>query len=128
MSLLKFFRSFNHYKFRFFSTIKTKITTNNNEVKWVNGLEKRSHFIEFDDHRLHLLQINKEGIISKDSPAVLLLHGAISNGLQFYSIKGQGLAPYLASKGMNIFVADLRGRGLSTPSIKDDPNSKNHGM
>jgi len=50
-------------------------------------------------------------------PPVLMLHGAIENGRIFYSESGKGLAPYLAQNGFDVFVADLRGRGKSTPSI-----------
>lgn len=52
---------------------------------------------------------------------VLMLHGAIENGRIFYSGSGKGLAPYLARNGFDVYVADLRGRGKSTPSI--DRNS-----
>ena len=46
-----------------------------------------------------------------------MLHGSIENGKIFYSSSGKGLAPFLASNGFDVFVPDLRGRGLSTPSI-----------
>jgi predicted alpha/beta hydrolase len=49
--------------------------------------------------------------------AVLLIHGSIENGRIFYSEKGKGLAPYLASMGYDVYVPDLRGRGKSTPAI-----------
>ncbi|MDA8427849.1 MAG: alpha/beta fold hydrolase [Geobacteraceae bacterium] len=48
---------------------------------------------------------------------VLMLHGAIENGRIFYSGSGKGLAPYLARNGFDVYVADLRGRGRSTPPI-----------
>ncbi len=50
-------------------------------------------------------------------PPVLMLHGAIENGRIFYSGSGRGLAPYLARNGFDVYVADLRGRGRSTPPI-----------
>lgn len=50
-------------------------------------------------------------------PPVLMLHGAIENGRIFYSGSGRGLAPYLARNGFDVYVADLRGRGKSTPAI-----------
>ena len=50
-------------------------------------------------------------------PPVLMLHGAIENGRIFYSGSGKGLAPYLARNGFDVYVADLRGRGKSTPPI-----------
>jgi predicted alpha/beta hydrolase len=48
---------------------------------------------------------------------VLMLHGAIENGRIFYSESGKGLAPFLARNGFDVYVADLRGRGKSTPPI-----------
>ena len=50
-------------------------------------------------------------------PPVLMLHGAIENGRIFFSESGKGLAPYLARYGFDVFVADLRGHGKSTPPI-----------
>jgi predicted alpha/beta hydrolase len=50
-------------------------------------------------------------------PVIFMLHGAIENGRIFYSESGKGLAPYLAEAGCDVFVADLRGRGKSTPPI-----------
>ena len=47
-----------------------------------------------------------------------MLHGAVENGKIFYSEKNKGLASYLAHHGFDVFVADLRGRGLSEPAIK----------
>lgn len=48
---------------------------------------------------------------------VFLIHGSIENGRIFYSRSGKGFAPWLASQGFDVFVADLRGRGKSTPAI-----------
>ncbi len=50
-----------------------------------------------------------------DGQAILLIHGAIENGKIFYSDKGKGLAPYLAQKGYDVFITDLRGKGKSIP-------------
>ena len=54
-----------------------------------------------------------------------MVHGSIENGKIFYSSSGKGLAPYLAQQGYDVFVADLRGRGKSTPSIG---RGSNHGL
>lgn len=54
---------------------------------------------------------------AQSGPPVLMIHGAIENGRIFYSPSGKGLAPYLAAQGYDVYVADLRGRGLSTPRI-----------
>ncbi len=50
-------------------------------------------------------------------PAVLMLHGMMSNGRVFFSASGKGLAPWLAARGYDVFVADLRGKGDSRPLI-----------
>lgn len=48
---------------------------------------------------------------------VLFVHGSIENGRIFYSNSGRGLAPFLARRGFDCYVADLRGRGQSRPPI-----------
>lgn len=48
---------------------------------------------------------------------ILMIHGAIENGKIFYSSSHKGLAPFLCKKGFNVFVADLRGHGNSSPKI-----------
>jgi predicted alpha/beta hydrolase len=76
-------------------------------------------------HTLGLVQIQeihkteKETVDGKSdyAPAVLLVHGAISNSRMFFSKNARGLGPYLARHGINVFICDLRGRGFSTPSI-----------
>lgn len=55
--------------------------------------------------------------VDDSGPPVLMLHGAIENGRIFYSGSGKGLAPFLANNGFDVYVADLRGRGKSTPPI-----------
>lgn len=47
--------------------------------------------------------------------AILMIHGAIENSKIFYNEKGKGLAPFLAEKGFDVFVTDLRGKGKSEP-------------
>jgi predicted alpha/beta hydrolase len=48
------------------------------------------------------------------------LHGAIENGRIFYSESGKGFAPWLATQGFDVYVANLRGRGGSTPPISGE--------
>ncbi|HUX41731.1 MAG TPA: alpha/beta fold hydrolase [Rectinemataceae bacterium] len=48
---------------------------------------------------------------------VLMIHGAIENGRIFHSRSGKGLGPWLASRGFDVFVADLRGHGESSPPV-----------
>ncbi|WP_276497317.1 alpha/beta fold hydrolase [Pontibacter litorisediminis] len=62
---------------------------------------------------LHLRRFSQ----NHQGPPVFLVHGSIENGRIFYSKSGKGFAPWLARQGYDVFVADLRGRGLSTPAI-----------
>lgn len=71
-------------------------------------------------YTLGLMQIKRNELDEATAPAVLMVHGAISNGKMFYSSSGRGLAPYLAGQGFNCFVADLRGRGYSAPSLEEE--------
>lgn len=52
-----------------------------------------------------------------DGQPVLMVHGVMANGRIFYSDSGKGLAHWLAQQGYDVYVADLRGRGRSTPRI-----------
>lgn len=54
---------------------------------------------------------------NEHGPAIFMLHGSVENGKIFYSKNGKGLAPFLAKQGYDVFVADLRGKGLSSPPI-----------
>jgi len=65
------------------------------------------------ENRIHLKRWFDDGA----DEAVVLIHGSVENGKIFYSESGKGFAPWLAERGYDVFVPDLRGRGLSTPSI-----------
>ncbi len=54
-----------------------------------------------------------------------MLHGTIENGKIFYTESGKGLGCFLAEQGFDVYVADFRGKGKSTPSIKD---AQDHGQ
>lgn len=71
--------------------------------------------------RLHVKRLYS----NQAGEAVLMLHGIMANGRIFYSNSGKGLAHYLARAGFDVFVADLRGRGGSTPAL--GPQSR-HGQ
>jgi len=45
---------------------------------------------------------------------VILLHGSFSNRRFWYSPKGLGLGPYLARAGFDVWIAEMRGHGLSS--------------
>jgi pimeloyl-ACP methyl ester carboxylesterase len=77
---------------------------------------QESIFLPQGEHQLHLRHIWKK----KGGPPVFMLHGVIENGLIFYTKKGKGLACYLAEQGFDVYVADLRGRGDSTPKIDEN--------
>ena len=85
-------------------------------------MQQESLFIPIAHHRLHVRHIWQE---SQGTP-VLMLHGAIENGRIFYTDSGKGLACYLARHGFDVYVADFRGRGLSTPRIQDDQSHGYH--
>ncbi|WP_448566644.1 alpha/beta fold hydrolase [Thalassotalea ganghwensis] len=80
-------------------------------------MNQQSYFIEDKHHLLHLRHIwcQPGGI------PVLMLHGTIENGRIFYTERGKGLGCFLAEQGFDVFVADFRGKGKSTPAIADDP-------
>ena len=69
---------------------------------------------------LGLVQINRTDVDLATAPAVFLMHGAISNGSVFQSNRAKGLGPFLAKKGFNVFVGDLRGRGNGSPTLKEE--------
>jgi len=75
-----------------------------------------SHFIDKGSYKLHFKRIYKH----KTGKAIFLLHGSIEDGRIFYSKSGKGLAPFLAEHGYDVYVADLRGKGQSTPKIDQD--------
>ena len=70
-----------------------------------------------DGHTLFMKRIRHA---QHDGPPVLMVHGMMSNGRVFYSDSGKGLAHFLARHGYDVFVADLRGKGRSTPRIGPD--------
>jgi pimeloyl-ACP methyl ester carboxylesterase len=73
-----------------------------------------SIFIPFGEgEQLHIRRFYTDA----GHPALLLLHGSIENGKIFYSDSGKGFAPWMAQQGFDVYVPDLRGRGLSTPAI-----------
>ena len=76
-------------------------------------MQQESIFIVDDGHQLHLRHIWKK----PGGVPIFMLHGLIENGLIFYTEKGKGLACFLAEQGFDVYVADLRGRGNSTPAI-----------
>jgi alpha-beta hydrolase superfamily lysophospholipase len=79
-------------------------------------MQQESLYIDDQGHKLHLRHIYNE----TDGPPILMVHGAVENGKIFYTDNGNGLGCFLAKKGFNVYVLDLRGRGKSTPLINAD--------
>lgn len=77
------------------------------------SLTIESVYTEVADQQLHMQRYYQE----KDGTPVWLVHGSVEDGRIFYSSSGKGLAPFLASHGFDVFVADLRGRGKSMPAV-----------
>ena len=91
----------------------------------MSTLNSESHFIEVSgSNKIHIKQWSG----GTTGEPVLMIHGSIENGRIFYSEKGKGFAPFLAEQGYNVFVADLRGRGKSTPAISRESDFGNHEM
>ncbi len=63
--------------------------------------------------QLHLRRLTD----NPDGPAVLLLHGLLEDGTIFYSNQGRGLAHFLAERGFDTYIPDLRGKGRSWPPV-----------
>ena len=80
-------------------------------------MQQTSLYINDGDHQLHLRRIYQK----EQCVPVLMLHGTMENGKIFYTESGKGLACYLAENGFDVYVADFRGKGLSTPSLASNP-------
>ncbi len=76
-------------------------------------VNSESLYVDKGSYQLHL----KHFFGDNARESIFLLHGSIEDGRIFYSKSGKGLAPFLAEQGYNVFVADLRGKGKSTPAI-----------
>ena len=75
-----------------------------------------SIFIPNKGNQLHVKRI----YASKSGIPVFMVHGSLENGRIFYTNSQKGYACYLAKQGYDVFVVDLRGRGESTPLVKDN--------
>lgn len=81
-------------------------------------MQSESIFIEKENYRLHLKRL----WTNEDAPSLFLLHGSMEDGKIFYTESGKGLAPFLVENGFDVFIADLRGKGQSTPLISAENN------
>ena len=96
--------------------VKTILKEESIFIPVITGVNSRDKSDQNITEKLHIKRFYK----NENDPPVLMIHGSIENGKIFYSSTGKGLAPYLAKNGYDVFVVDLRGRGLSTPSIDKD--------
>ena len=62
---------------------------------------------------LALTRLGMAGHAVERGVPVILLHGSFSNRRFWYSPKGLGLGPYLARAGFDVWIAEMRGHGLS---------------
>lgn len=62
---------------------------------------------------LALTRLGVAGHAAERGVPVILLHGSFSNRRFWYSPKGLGLGPYLARAGFDVWIAEMRGHGLS---------------
>ncbi len=68
-----------------------------------------------DGDELHLRRIVVDP--ERPGPAVIAIHGAVENGRVFWTPNGKGFASFLARRGFDVWVGDLRGRGQSRPHL-----------
>jgi predicted alpha/beta hydrolase len=62
---------------------------------------------------LALTRLGRAGHADERGMPVILLPGSFSNRRFWYSPKGIGLGPYLARAGFDVWIAEMRGHGLS---------------
>ena len=62
---------------------------------------------------LALTRLGRAGQENQRGVPVILLPGSFSNRRFWYSPKGIGLGPYLARAGFDVWIAEMRGQGLS---------------
>lgn len=87
-------------------------------------MKQESLFAKSDEHQLHVRHIFQQ----EGGTPVLMLHGTIENGKIFYTHSGKGLACYLAEKGFDVYVPDMRGKGLSKPTLQESTQHGQHEM
>ncbi|WP_286269263.1 alpha/beta fold hydrolase [Thalassotalea hakodatensis] len=87
-------------------------------------MKQESLFVKSDEHQLHVRHIYQQ----EGGTPILMLHGTIENGKIFYTQSGKGLACYLAKQGFDVYVPDLRGKGLSIPTLHETTEHGQHEM
>lgn len=82
----------------------------------------QSLFLSQENHKLHVMNINQPG---HHGIPILMIHGMVEDGRIFYHKSGKGLGTFMAKQGYNVYAADLRGIGLSTPKVS---SASTHGQ
>lgn len=76
--------------------------------------------------QLALTRLGLVGAGQERGVPVVLLHGSFSNRRFWYSPKGIGLGAYLARAGFDVWIAEMRGHGLSPRNENYRDNSVAH--
>lgn len=74
----------------------------------------QSLYLNQEAHSLHVMQISQS---DQSGIPILMIHGMVEDGRIFYHKSGKGLGSYMAQRGYDVYVADLRGMGLSRPKV-----------
>jgi predicted alpha/beta hydrolase len=82
----------------------------------------QSLFLNQEAHNLHVMHISQPG---HSGIPILMIHGMVEDGRIFYHKSGKGLGSFMAQQGYDVYVADLRGIGLSTPKVS---STSTHGQ
>ncbi|WP_437882129.1 alpha/beta fold hydrolase [Pseudomonas sp. LRF_L74] len=71
------------------------------------------------------LALTRLGLAAQEerSAPVILLHGGFSNRRFWYSPGGAGFGPYLVRQGHDVWIAEMRGHGLSPRNLNYSVNS-----
>ncbi len=87
------------------------------EIRWNNTcLQYESLAVNVSDgHQLQIQHLYTE----QPGPVVFMLAGFADDSSLFFprETEGAGLAPFLARAGFDVYVADMRGQGLSWPAM-----------
>ena len=84
------------------------------EHEALGSVSAEVHRVEVDGRaEIVLTRIRPSGEENPHATPVLLVHGNFSNRGFWISKKGVGLAPFLAERGYDAWVVELRGHGLS---------------
>jgi pimeloyl-ACP methyl ester carboxylesterase len=106
-------------------------TSSTPEVIEIEGgkrnIVKTSHLVQIPHdqhpHSIHIMQIEPQQRNERTNrlPAVLLLHGLLSNSSATFTKHPHRLGCVLAKHGFTVYAADWPGHGLSVPATRDNP-------